>query len=98
MTQPLHFIIPPEHAGRRFDQSLAELLPDYSDIALIVADLGDGGELMSYVLHFDVSEEWKIYYAESKDLTLIKGFINDEMLQSIGIFTITDSEAEDYLN
>lgn len=76
----------------------AELLPDYSDIALIVADLGDGGELMSYVLHFDVSEEWKIYYAESKDLTLIKGFINDEMLQSIGIFTITDSEAEDYLN
>ena len=30
MTQPLHFIIPPEHAGRRFDQSLAELLPDYS--------------------------------------------------------------------
>ena len=30
MTQPLHFIIPTEHAGRRLDQSLAELLPDYS--------------------------------------------------------------------
>ncbi|TCS71489.1 ribosomal large subunit pseudouridine synthase D [Sulfuritortus calidifontis] len=30
MSQTLTFIIPVEHAGRRLDQSLAELLPDYS--------------------------------------------------------------------
>jgi 23S rRNA pseudouridine1911/1915/1917 synthase len=29
-TDPLSLFIPPEHAGRRLDQSLAELLPDYS--------------------------------------------------------------------
>ena len=29
-TDPLTLFIPPEHAGRRLDQSLAELLPDYS--------------------------------------------------------------------
>ena len=30
MTQPQQLIIPPEHAGKRLDQSLAELLPSYS--------------------------------------------------------------------
>ncbi len=30
MAQPRHFIIPPDHAGKRLDQSLAELLPEYS--------------------------------------------------------------------
>jgi 23S rRNA pseudouridine1911/1915/1917 synthase len=30
MTQPHHLTIPPEHAGKRLDQSLAELLPCYS--------------------------------------------------------------------
>jgi 23S rRNA pseudouridine1911/1915/1917 synthase len=30
MTQPHHLTIPPEHAGKRLDQSLAELLPSYS--------------------------------------------------------------------
>ena len=30
MSEPRHLTIPPEHAGRRLDQSLAELLPEYS--------------------------------------------------------------------
>ena len=30
MTQTRHFLIPSEHAGKRLDQSLAELLPEYS--------------------------------------------------------------------
>lgn len=72
------------------DCQKAELLPDYSDIALVVADLGDGRTDVVCPALWRLSEEWKIYYAESKDLTLVKGFINDEMLQSIGIFTITD--------
>jgi 23S rRNA pseudouridine1911/1915/1917 synthase len=30
MTDPHHLTIPPEHSGKRLDQSLAELLPSYS--------------------------------------------------------------------
>lgn len=30
MREPFHLVIPQEHAGRRLDQSLAELLPEYS--------------------------------------------------------------------
>ncbi len=30
MSEPRHLTIPPEHAGRRLDQSLAELLPEFS--------------------------------------------------------------------
>ncbi|MEW5786881.1 MAG: 23S rRNA pseudouridine(1911/1915/1917) synthase RluD [Pseudomonadota bacterium] len=30
MTDPRRLVIPPEHAGKRLDQSLAELLPEYS--------------------------------------------------------------------
>lgn len=30
MSEPLSLTIPPEHAGRRLDQSLAELLPEFS--------------------------------------------------------------------
>jgi len=75
----------------------AELLPDYSDVALLLVDMGDGGGPMSFVLHFDASEEWKLYYGESSDMTLVKGFITDEHLMEWGIFTVTDSEVEDYL-
>lgn len=30
MSEPRHLTIPPEHAGRRLDQSLAELMPEFS--------------------------------------------------------------------
>ena len=30
MSETRHLVIPPEHAGKRLDQSLAELLPEYS--------------------------------------------------------------------
>ena len=30
MSEPRHLTIPPEHAGRRLDQSLADLLPEFS--------------------------------------------------------------------
>lgn len=70
-----------------------EIVPDYSDVALVVADIGNE-EPMTYVLHLNESAEWKIYYAENKDLTLIKSFINNDMLQNIGIFTMSDSDVE----
>jgi len=48
MPETRHLTIPPEHAGRRLDQSLAELLPEYSRSRLAAwADEGrvhvDGG-------------------------------------------------------
>ncbi|MEW6677162.1 MAG: 23S rRNA pseudouridine(1911/1915/1917) synthase RluD [Pseudomonadota bacterium] len=35
MPEPRHLNIPPEHAGRRLDQSLAELMPEYSRSRLV---------------------------------------------------------------
>lgn len=87
----------PQFLGNNTSIVKAELLPGYSDVAILLVDMGDGGEDMSYVLHYDESEEWKLYYGESSDLTLVKGFITDEVLMDWGIFTLTDSEVEDYL-
>lgn len=69
-------------------------LPDYSDVAIVLANMSNN-EPISFILHFDNSESWKIYYAEASNLILLKNFINGDHLSEWGIFTISDSDMED---
>ncbi|MGP1535692.1 hypothetical protein [Bacteroides heparinolyticus] len=69
-------------------------LPDYSDVAIVLANMSNN-EPISFILHFDNSESWKIYYAEASNLILLKNFINGDHLSEWEIFTISDSDMED---
>lgn len=66
MPQSRHFIIPAEHAGRRLDQSLAELLPEFSR-SRIQAWIDAG---LVQIAHAQASRKLKVWGGEAVDVAV----------------------------
>ena len=70
------------------------LLDDYTDVALALVAYED--KEATFVLHQMVSGDWKIYGMLEGDQLYLKEYIGEEDLFDLGIFTISDSELEDF--
>ena len=85
-----------ERANVRFKEvHKVAFLPDYSDVALALVKYEQGE--MTYLLHQELSNQWKIYYIHEGDYTELIDFITADSLAELGIFTVSDSELDDLL-
>lgn len=83
-----------ERANVRFKEvHKVTFLPDYSDVALALVKYEQGE--MTYLLHQEFSNKWKIYYMHEGDYTDFVNFITEDSLAELGIFTVSDSELDD---